>query len=137
MRRLLGVTSAHGTGSVAPFGGIAHGASFPAALRRPHIEGLLPAQSPPWPRRCRGSLLGYCSLLGKGILTCPLGLGSVNLADSLSNPLSKCQVGFKFNFDGINIQQGVGNLDLSFPGCAAGPCPPPPPTCPSSNKAWR
>src|SRR5687768_3576920 len=116
MRRQLGVTSAQGIGSVAPFRGIAHGGSFPAALRGPHIEGLLLAQSPPWPLRCRGSLLGYCSLLGKGILTCPLGLSSVNLAHSLSNPLSKYQVGFEFNFDGINIQQGVGNLDLSFPG---------------------
>jgi hypothetical protein len=89
------------------------------------------------PLRCCGSLLGYCSLLGKGILPGPLGLSSVNLAHSLGNPLSKCQVGLEFNFDGINIQQGVGNLDLSFPGGAAGPCPPPTPTRPSSDKAWR
>ena len=74
----------------------------------------LPAQSPPWPLRCCGLLLGYCSLFGKGIFPGPLGLSSVNLAHSLGNPLSKCQVGFEFNFDGIHIQQSVGNLDLGL-----------------------
>jgi hypothetical protein len=97
----------------------------------------LPAQSPPWPPRSCGSLLGDCSLRRKGILPGPLGRSSVNLAHSSGNPLSKWQVGFESNFDGISIKQGVGNLDLSFPGGAAGPCPPPTPTCPSSDKAWR
>jgi hypothetical protein len=61
----------------------------------------------------------------------------------LGNPLSKRQVGFEFNFNGTNIQftgtniqQRVGNLDLGFSGVAASPCPPPTPTCPSSDKAW-
>ena len=41
MRRQLGVTSAQGTGSVALFSGeLRTGASFPAALRGPHAEGL-------------------------------------------------------------------------------------------------
>jgi hypothetical protein len=53
----------------------------------------------------------------------------------LGNPLSKWQVGCEFNFDGINFQQRGGNFDLSFSGVAPGPCPPPTPTCPSSDKA--
>ena len=59
----------------------------------------------------------------------------MNVAHSLGNPLSKRQVGFEFNFDGINIQQRGGNLDLGFAGVAADPCRPPTPTCPSSDKA--
>src|ERR671912_2618681 len=75
--------------------------------------------APPWPLRCCCSLLGDCSLFGKRILASPLALSSVNLAHSLGNPLSKCQVRFEFNFDGIHIQRGVGNLDLRLPGGAA------------------
>jgi hypothetical protein len=53
----------------------------------------------------------------------------------LGNPLSEWQVRFEFNFDGIIFQQRGGNLDLGFSCVVAGPCPPPTPTCPSSDKA--
>jgi hypothetical protein len=52
----------------------------------------------------------------------------------LGNPRAERQVGFEFNFN--EIQQRIGNLDFSFSGVAAGPCPPPTATCPSSDKAW-
>jgi hypothetical protein len=61
MRRQLGVTSAQGTGSVAPFRGIAHGASFPAALRGPHIEGL------PRRRQEHGSCLANVQLMSRTV----------------------------------------------------------------------
>jgi hypothetical protein len=95
----------------------------------------LPAQSPPWPLRCCGSILGYCSFLGIGLVPGPRSLRSVNVAYSLGNPLAKGQVGFKFNFDEISIQQRGWNLDLDFAGVAADPCRPPTPTCPSSDEA--
>jgi hypothetical protein len=94
-----------------------------------------PTSKPPWPLRCHGSLLGYRSFLGIGLLPGLRSLSSVNLVHSLGNPLSKWQVGCEFNFDGINFQQRGGNFDLSFSGVAPGPCPPPTPTCPSSDKA--
>jgi hypothetical protein len=53
----------------------------------------------------------------------------------LGNPLSKRQVGLEFNFNEINIQQRLGNLDLGFAGFAADPRRPPTPTRPSSDKA--
>src|SRR5687767_12640858 len=77
------------------------------------VDDLL-AQSPPRSLRCYGSLLEYRSLLGIAILPGPRSLSSVNLAHSSGNPLSKWQVGFEFNFNGTNIQQRVGNLDLGF-----------------------
>jgi hypothetical protein len=101
-------------------------------------DGLLfdyRTSKPPWPLRCYGSLLGYRSLLGIGLLTGLRSLNPVNLAHSLGNPLSKWQVGLEFNFNGVYIQQRLGNLELGFSGVAAGPCPPPTPTCPSSDKA--